>query len=195
MHKKQTKCLHDDTAEFPSWRLSVALAQLIHGSTWRFPSSVRLSKKTPKNNLPDWLNSAELQLVLCWSDNFCIVLMSSSPGPENFRLGCFLLAALVCFHPSHMRAPSWSALSSGTGIHHVEFILSPLPRKRSVSNGLFYFNSSFVWLVLSSWKSPLRQSESLFVFLTHRLLSPEVKAGGESRLGCCIWSGRVWISS
>lgn len=104
--------------------------------------------------------------------------MSSSPGPENFRLGCFLLAALVCFHPSQVRAPSWSALSSRTGIHHVEFILSPLPRKRSVSNGLFYFNSIFVWLVLSSWKSFfLRQNELLFWFLTCRLLRPEVKGG------------------
>lgn len=31
--KEQTKCLHDDTAEFPSWGLSAALAQLILGST------------------------------------------------------------------------------------------------------------------------------------------------------------------
>lgn len=103
--------------------------------------------------------------------------MSSSPGPENLSLGCFLLAALVCFHPSHVRAPSWSALSGGTGIHHVEFILSSLPRKRSVSNGVFYFNSIFVWLALSSWKSFSEAERVAFRFLAHRLLCPEVGAG------------------
>lgn len=90
--------------------------------------------------------------------------MSSSPGPENFRLGCFLLAALVCFHASHLRAPSWSALNSRTGIHHVEFILSSLLRKRSVSNGVFYFNSIVVWLVQLSWESLLRHRELFLVF-------------------------------
>lgn len=101
--------------------------------------------------------------------------MSSSPGPENFRLGCFLLAALVCFHASHLRAPSWSALNSRTGIHHVEFILSSLLRKRSVSNGVFYFNSIVVWLVQLSWES--WGTENCFWFLMLRLLHSKVEAG------------------
>jgi len=58
-----------------------------------------------------------------------------------------------------MRVPSCSALSSGTSIYHAVFILSSLPRKRSVSNGVFDFNSVFVWLVLLAWKSFLRQEK------------------------------------
>lgn len=93
-------------------------------------------------------------------------------------LVCFL-SVRGCFHPYHVRVLSCSALSSGTSIYHVVFILSSLPRKRSVSNGVFYFNSIFVWLLgffiaevfseaggVSSW------------FLMHQLLCAEVKAGG-----------------
>lgn len=125
------------------------------------------------------------------------------PWARNFSPGCFLLSALVrflsgwdCFHPCHMRVPSCSALSSGTSIYHVVFILSSLPRKRSVSNGVFYFNSIFVWLVLLLWKSLSEAGGVSLWFLMHRLLCAEVKAG---RIKVCIlhlgWMGVNFLLS
>lgn len=167
--KEQIKCLPDNSAKLPSSGLSADLVPLIYGSTRRFPSGLRLRKKTTTNPA-DWVNSAELHLALCWSDNFLHSFNERQPWARNFSLGCFLLSALVCFlsvwgcfHARRMRVPSCSALSSGTSIDHVVFILSSLPRKRSVSNGVFYFNSVFVWLVLLLWKSFLRQEKEFLL--------------------------------
>lgn len=46
-----------------------------------------------------------------------------------------------------------------------------------MSNGVVYFNSVFVWLVLLLWKSFLRQEKEFFGVLMHQLLCTEVKAG------------------
>lgn len=133
--------------------------------------------------------------MLKWQ--FLRVFNERQPWARNFSLGCFLLSALVCFlsvwerfHPDRMRVLSCSALSSGTSIHHVVFILSSLPRNRSMSNGVVYFNSIFVWLVLLLWKSFLRQEKEFWGGLMHQCTA--VKAG---RIKACILRlGRMGVN-